>query len=274
MFVNNHIDDRVVAVAGDWHGDTGWGCNVIDRVADQGVSLILHVGDFGIWPGSKGHYYLRDLNHVCEDRNVDIWVTLGNHEDWGTITKIWEEDDSEFRDENGNPQPIRFASRIWVLPVPYRFELHGRSVVSLGGAASVDLERRTEGVNWWTEEATTEEAVQETIDGGYADLMLTHESPDPPHSVGRIEGMLATNTRWSPKAIEYSKEVRERLTRAMVAVAPRLLVHGHWHISSYRHMKWSDDQDYKSMILALDMNGSNGNYEFINLDDDAIWNAK
>ncbi|GAA1506069.1 metallophosphoesterase [Nocardioides humi] len=121
-----------VALAGDWHGNTRWALARIADVAERGVALILHLGDFGIWPGTSGRTYLDRLEDACTEHGVGIWVTPGNHEDWGRLTRLW-------ADSAHAGQPLHLTKHIAVLPRGYRFELEGRTFVSLGGAPSVDL---------------------------------------------------------------------------------------------------------------------------------------
>jgi hypothetical protein len=51
-----------VLVAGDWHGNRYWALNVIHRLpqllAGEQRRLIVHLGDFGIWPDDEGRRYL------------------------------------------------------------------------------------------------------------------------------------------------------------------------------------------------------------------------
>src|ERR1035441_83787 len=51
-----------IGVAGDWHGNTAWATRAIEKMArllpETGPRGIVHLGDFGIWPGpgrSEGH---------------------------------------------------------------------------------------------------------------------------------------------------------------------------------------------------------------------------
>lgn len=51
-----------ILVTGDWHGNQPWAVNVLKRVPellwDQDIKLLLHLGDFGIWPDRDGERYL------------------------------------------------------------------------------------------------------------------------------------------------------------------------------------------------------------------------
>lgn len=46
------------ALAGDWHRNTLSAIAQITGVAERGVALIVHLGDFGTWPGTAGRFYL------------------------------------------------------------------------------------------------------------------------------------------------------------------------------------------------------------------------
>ena len=50
-----------VVFAGDWHGNVRWATSRIESIRAAGIATILHVGDFGIWPGSFGERYLSTI---------------------------------------------------------------------------------------------------------------------------------------------------------------------------------------------------------------------
>jgi len=39
-----------VAIAGDWHSNALWAARAIKTAADNGHTLLLQLGDFGLWP--------------------------------------------------------------------------------------------------------------------------------------------------------------------------------------------------------------------------------
>ena len=47
-----------IGVAGDWHGNTPWATRAIRKISALlpagGPRVIVHLGDFGIWPGPGG----------------------------------------------------------------------------------------------------------------------------------------------------------------------------------------------------------------------------
>lgn len=72
---------------------------------------------------------------------------------------------------------MRVSDIIWFLPRPARLSIGGRSVLSLGGATSLDRAAREEGVTWWADEAITDAHVLAATAEGLVDVMFTHESP-------------------------------------------------------------------------------------------------
>ncbi|MGN7186973.1 metallophosphoesterase family protein [Microbacterium enclense] len=210
------LDDPAVAVAGDWHGNSSWigrALPALHRDAPE-VRTVLHVGDF--WPNRD---FLTAVDFWCETAGIDlVLVTLGNHEPWAALTPLLE-----------RGAPAELSEHVTILPRPYRFTVGGRSVLSLGGAASVDRQWRREGVDWRPDERITDEMVERAVDGGRADLMVTHESPEGT-PVEVVRRLLAGNPHGFPAvALAYSAASREQLSRVWDAVRPELLVHGHMH---------------------------------------------
>lgn len=110
-----------------------------------------------------------------------------------------------------------------------RWTSYVRQFLSLGGATSVDREWRTPGVEWWPDEAITDEHVDAAIAGGAGDVMITHESPART-PVRAVREVLRTNPLGVPDHVRAeSAASRRRVTRVWDAVRPSLLIHGHMH---------------------------------------------
>ncbi len=209
-----------VALAGDWHGNAAWARARIADVAARGVTLILHLGDFGIWPGPSGKQYLLEIEKTCAEHGVGIWITPGNHEDWGRLTLLWSH-------PKHAGKPLHLTENIAVLPRGYRFTLEGRHFVSLGGAPSVDLEHRSVGKAWWAEEMITPEDVAAVVEGGVRRVMLAHDAPLSPYEVDRVAFIRTHNEwGWPERALAYARVGAERMHEAFLGVAPRLFTHG------------------------------------------------
>lgn len=158
--------------------------------------------------------------------------------------------------------PWRGGSRlqlVWLLPRPARLTIGGRSVLSLGGAASVDRQSRIEGLTFWPDEAVTDAHVVAAIAGGPADLMLTHESPAGT-PVRAVREILRTNPHGFPKAaLEASAASRARISQVWDAVRPELLAHGHLHVAAGG--KTEDGR----RVASLGREGHEGNLGFLDM---------
>ncbi|MDH2413943.1 metallophosphoesterase [Nocardioides sp. CER19] len=256
----------VIALAGDWHGNTAWAIARIRAVAERGVSTLLHLGDFGIWPGNSGAKFLRKVERTCAERDVALLVTPGNHEDWGRLTRLWE--NPRRRDPvSGDALPLYLTEHIAVLPRGYAWEIDGRRFVSLGGAPSVDFPGRTEGKSWWREERIQPADVERTIrNGAGADVMLAHDSPDEPWWTSQVEAIVRGGNGWSwtDEALAHAAVGRERMSEAFLGVKPRLLVHGHYHLAGEATVQ-IPGVDYEQRIWSLDCDGAAGNVRYLDL---------
>lgn len=211
-----------VAVFGDWHGDAGWAAETIDRVtAEFDARLLLHVGDFGIWPGAAGRRYVQAVSQAVVRSDSYLLVTPGNHEDWRQLT-------DEFAVRPG--EPLSLAERVWVLPRGFRFWVGGWQLGSLGGAPSVDRDYRIEGVSWWPEEQITDHDVAAFVADGAVDVLISHDAPE--GGTRAVADILATNPfGFSGEALAYAARGRALITEAWRQTEPRLLVHGHYHVA-------------------------------------------
>jgi len=255
----------VVALAGDWHGNTTWAADRIAEVAARGVRQIWHLGDFGIWPGLSGERFLDGIEVECTRHAVEILVTPGNHEYWARLEAEWSL--RENRDEQGVRRPLLLREHIAILPRGFAWTESGRKVVSLGGAPSVDFPYRREGRDWWREEAITDDDVELTIGTGHgADVMLTHDSPGGPYWTPAVEAICTTNDfGWTRQALAYGKGGRLKMTEAFLGVRPRLLAHGHYHCHSQTTVR-IPGVGHPTTIWSLDCDGNEGNVRYLDLD--------
>lgn len=232
--------DRVtVGVAGDWHGNIRWAVHALASFREVGVSEIWHLGDFGLWPG--GHEYLDEVENACARLGSTILVTPGNHEDYGQLPS--EQDEAK-----------RVRDHIVFLPRGHRFEVNGWTVMSFGGAPSIDFESRVRGVSWWPDELPTDEQVDAAIAVGPCDILLAHDSSDAPHVTDPVDRIIGSNAAgWSEQGLAYARVGRERLTRLRAGVTPLMALHGHYHVAgTARHADGS-----RTISLAAD--GTDGN---------------
>lgn len=235
-----------VMVAGDWHGNAKWAAHVIGmadrllRYEPAPAPLIIHLGDFGVWPGPAGAAYLDAVRRECERRDVHIWFVDGNHED---VTQL-----EKFRDGD----PVRW------LPRGTRWTWHGRTWLALGGGVSLDRAIRTEGRDWWPEEEITEDQAAEVIAGGPAHVLVSHDCPS-----GVVHAFPPPPRFWDPRDLARNDRHRERLQGVVDAVRPGWLMHGHLHLAGQRLAEFA----YGSCeVTSLDRDeGKGANWAVLNV---------
>lgn len=211
---------EVVAFAGDWHGQIAGIEEKLVRLADAGVTRVLHVGDFAIWPDRGGRVFLDRVDALADAADIRIAVTPGNHEDWDFLTKAFA------AAGEGNPALIR--PNIAALPRGFRWTHQQRNFVSLGGAASIDYQLRRVNHDWWVDEVPTEADVERVSLGGFAEIMVLHDSPDP--GTASVNMIREYRSGWPADARRYARAGARRITEAWQAVQPTLTVHGHFHV--------------------------------------------
>jgi hypothetical protein len=238
-----------VGLAGDWHGDRLWTKNAIYTLGRAGIKRVYHLGDFGIgWPGAWP-YFIDSVEDWCKANDLTLWVTPGNHENWDWIN-------SRSYGESG---VYAMTHSTFLLRRNTRFELGGRTFVSLGGAPSIDFPFRTQGVDWWAEEMITYEDVIRCREDGYADVMLCHDAPS--GGTDEVQRILDNPdpTMWTDRGLRYAHEGHALMTHAIAGVRPKVYAHGHFHAAG---MKQVDD----TLFVSLGCNRQANNLAVLDLD--------
>jgi hypothetical protein len=105
-------------------------------------------------------------------------------------------------------------------------------VMFIGGALSVDQERRTEGLDWWRGEELSVERLQAMVDvyvGARPRVMVTHDCPE-----GIVRHVCAASRR---RKFEWPSRTRQALQAMWEAHQPELWVFGHHHVS----LSWAEN---------------------------------
>lgn len=246
----------LLGVMGDVHGATGWTMSAIERFAELGITHILQLGDFGVWPGASGEKFLRKVNGALERHGMLMVVTLGNHEDYNRLDAKLEPAryDSSFSQLPGYAH-ILFAAR------GQHWNWDGVEYCSLGGANSIDRHTRAPHRSWWPQESITLGDVYRTVEGGRADIMLTHDCPEGVPILSALEAH-SDGAGWPPEALRYARDSRTMLRHAVDTVQPELLLHGHYHVYADFEVVLGvlgTDESYAMRSICLDMEHTQGN---------------
>lgn len=207
-----------VGVAGDWHMDTQGAINAIGKFNEAGIKVILHVGDFGVFGGPSGAKYLRHVNKLMVGFDMFIFVTLGNHEDYGKVSKFLPVEGMDGCVFMPDHERIIYFSR------GFNWDWNGNRFMSVGGASSIDYKMRTVNQSWWAEEMISDEDVDSSIKAGKVDVMITH---DVPYGVEMFENKPSAVLTMDVQI--YADKSRKQLKRITDVTQPKMLIHGHYH---------------------------------------------
>lgn len=207
--------NKRVALIGDTHANAVWTQRVIEELAAEGVDTAVQLGDFGWWP-QKG--FAKKVSRAASILGITVCFIDGNHEDHQHLRF-----QADLREPGRGPtDPVEMYPSLWYLPRGCAWDWHGVRFRALGGAFSVDHGVRTPGYDLFpAEEVPSVADAQRAIDGGPADVLLSHDHP----ALGyRLKGLPI------PEADERaSAHVRQMLAEVAKAIRPKVVVHGHWH---------------------------------------------
>jgi hypothetical protein len=242
-----------IGILGDLHADGTTAVLSLKLFAQKGITTIFQAGDFGVYNTEHGQLFLKRVNLELEKYGQTMYVSPGNHEDYDYIESISVADDGL--------QHLR--KNILLAPRGFRKDFDGKSVLFLGGAPSVDRHYRTfvlKGKHWWAQEALTDEDVQKVIEGGEADVMVTHDAP---LGAPTVESRIRDNPfGFTDDDLAYAHQGRTRMLKAFQAAKPKLFIHGHyhffaddvWHVPSG---PFTRDIQFTSHLVGLDCNTHN-----------------
>lgn len=253
-------DPARVLIAGDWHGNLPWAKAVVGEAVrllpDEPVRTIVHVGDFGVWPGTAGERFLAELGDLLHGARARVLFVDGNHEDHAKLLRLRDTITAPGR----RTDRVSIGRSITYLPRGHRWTWHGRTWLACGGATSVDRTFRREGIDWWPEEAISEADHHRITDGGRADVMVCHDAPSTVHM-----DLGPWPRAWDLADKARADAHRERLQAIVDEVRPSWLLHGHYH-------RWHDQlvsMDHAVVrVLGLDCDEAlSGNYRVLDVRD-------
>jgi hypothetical protein len=202
--------DRI-AFAGDWDSNSRYAVACVGHAAERDVQAFVHVGDFTLDLRAR---FIDDLTAALRRAGISLLYVDGNHDDHGLLAGL-----------PTQPNGLRQISDwIWHIPRGFRWQWAGLTWLGCGGAHSVDRQRREAGVSWWPEEAITAEDVARCVEGGPADVLVSHDCPTGVAIPG-LEGP----SPFPAEEIALAEVHRGVLRQVVNGTQPRLTVHGHYH---------------------------------------------
>jgi len=206
-----------IIVAGDIHGEWGYLNKLINLKKPK---IILQCGDFGWWPR---------MDWDCADvknPNTEIYWCPGNHEDWDDLDKYKKQTELYPR--------IHYMPRGTTHTLP-----DGRVVLFIGGAYSIDKNRRTVGIDWFPQEIIPASVIYRLMEDNVknVDIVISHTCPaEFNHGVNKAAGRMYNG--WHIKFEDPSQEV---LSEVLHEYKPSLWYFGHFHVNAsgvYEDTTW------------------------------------
>jgi predicted phosphodiesterase len=220
-----------VLLYGDSHSDHMYTRSILTSARAWGAQVAIQLGDFGYTFDANMIVAIADW--LAEDETRQFYWVDGNHDDHEYL--------ADLTSAYGFDAPIdmsaaplidhlhdcirKFPERMFYCPRGAVFTIGDMTVMSMGGAYSIDKNYRTPFVSWWPQEMITHAEVDRALtnaEGKKIDVMLTHDAPITDTLAEMID-------RYGYKEDPHSHSNRVVLGRIVEEVNPRDLFHGHYH---------------------------------------------
>lgn len=245
---------KKIMLAGDWHGQNYAAKDALLLAKKENVDLIIQLGDFGLWSGFKGDQYLKYVTLKAAELDIKVLWLDGNHEDF---TKLYAKPLDPYT-------ALRHYSDYLIhLPRNTRWQWSGINFHALGGGTSLDRSNRTEGINWWPQEAITQAQAYQAINLGQTDILLLHDCPEGV-TIPTID-RLSSLKYWPEPALRDAWAHRELLQEICKTLLPKKIYHGHFHLNYTATASFADDHDTLVTGLAHEALGVKPNTLILDL---------
>lgn len=214
---------RYVMFVGDIHGCIDHWKTLGEIAKDHDIDAVVQVGDFGYWEHQpEGYDYLDSLEHIMP---CQLFFIDGNHDNHPLLWERYKYSQyGPFMSVRENVTYIRRGG-VWAW--------NDVAFMAMGGGFSIDWEwrvnlRKTKGLEvWWATEEIAEHELAAALEAGAfmpPDIMITHDAPDgcPMDQLSSIK-----NLRADLEA--HSGAHRAKIGHLVRQLAPKALVHGHYH---------------------------------------------
>ncbi|GHD46846.1 hypothetical protein D9V29_09220 [Mycetocola manganoxydans] len=235
-----------IGVMGDLHGDLAHAFRVSAVFANRGVTTLVQLGDWAaIWPRENWHAAVDKLSRRLSQGGQQMYFLDGNHDAHTILARF-----------PIGPDGLRWITpNIAHIPRGWRTTIGGnRTLAALGGANSIDLQHRTEGVDWWSAHEQITEADLKALGPQDADVLLGHEVP---FGVPSLDRHLAALPRWPFEAEWYARRSRYMFHQAVMQTRPKLTLGGHYHHFVDDTVSYTDGAgSFTCRVVVLNKNGS------------------
>lgn len=227
-------------LAGDIHGNPHQMLYLYEQAMKHDVDCIFSLGDFGYWEHmGGGPEFLEVVSNCAIMSNIDFFWLDGNHENHVLLRKTY---------DTGNYNEFwKIRDGVYYSPRGHKFTWDGITFLTMGGAYSVDRNRRRIGTSWWWEEVIEADEVERASAAGKIDVLLSHDVPE-----GVDMARLLARRGGGYSRIPGAEKNRVMLREVVDATLPRFVFHGHYHVN-YREDFYTGD--HKVTVFGLGCDG-------------------
>ena len=206
-----------IILTGDTHADISRILFIDDNEMTKD-DIVIILGDFGvIW--KENDNMTKEVLQMLGEKKFTTAFLDGNHENFIEIARL-ENITSWHGGKVGKlPYGIIHLLRGEI------YNINGKIIGVCGGANSVDLWHRTEGISWWREEEITDKDVsnfEANLKGNKIDIMLSHDAP------ASLIPLVKLFSRINDRKISNSQKQLEKINQ--IADIDKWYF-GHWHIN-------------------------------------------
>lgn len=198
-----------IIVIGDIHNQFNKLNNFIDK---KKPDILFIVGDFGYFENSVSSDIIKDgIKYIgfksiknIKPNNTKIYWIDGNHESHLELVKY----------QNGKIHEIE--KNIFFCSRGSTITINNYNILFIGGAASIDKNAKTEGVDWFREETISYQDFEKCMIYDKIDIVFSHTCPE-----------------YFVKYIKNNNKINDSSTTALNIIFnyynPKLWFFGHWH---------------------------------------------
>lgn len=245
-----------VGLQGDIHCQADEVEPVMQRCVEQGVKLLIILGDYGYgWPGYLNEDYrcgvTEEISMHAEHYGIEVWFIDGNHENFDQLEAVG---------AYGSEVPVEVAPHVTYIPRGTLAQIGESQVLFIGGAYSVDKGHRSPHISWWPQEEINYGELERALSHEHADVVLSHDvcqtgfraalrlalyPGEEERSHGALDHLVWKNDQAFPDAAPN----RTRLECVFDQYHPTRWYHGHYHSA------------YQAVEKGTEFNGLSNNTE-------------
>lgn len=207
-----------VLICGDLHGQLNGLEAACQKAKNTDCDLIIQLGDFGFIFNDDMTVHVEKILSYYQ---IEMFYLDGNHENFDLMEQMGIYNDSPFL--------FQVTDHLSYLPRGCRFSLGSASCMAFGGASSIDRAFRSHGIDWWPQEAVTQEQIDKVSDE-HVDILFTHDVPgSPPNLMSKLNNSKISK-EWKEQ-LPAAEEQRNLLYQLKQKVKPAYIYHGHYHVN-------------------------------------------